>query len=133
MTMHLAHPALSTTGKRKGKRKFRNAEEARKARELDANWANMQAQWKEFKPFSGRSSPSKTSAKGTTMINNTSYVRDTGPKIPSLNPTNMSPATKKDAPVYTGTKMKGIGVMHKSNSVPIFSDDEAKEISSMRR
>lgn len=133
MTMHLAHPALSTTGKRKGKRKFRNAEEARKARELDANWTNMQRQWQDFKPFSGRSSPNKTSVKGTTMSTNTPYVRDTGPRIPSLNSSNMSPATKKEAPVYTGTKMKGIGVMHKSNSVPIFSDDEAKEISSMRR
>lgn len=133
MTMHLAHPSLSTTGKRKGKKKFRNAAEARKARELDANWNSIQQQWQDFKPFSGRSSPSKTSVKGTTVINNTSYVRDTGPKIPSLNSANMSPAVKKDAPVYTGTKMKGIGVMHKSNSVPIFSDDEAKEISSMRR
>lgn len=132
MTMHLAHPGLSTTGKRKGKKKFRNAEEARKARELASNWNSIQEQWKDFKPFSGRSSPSKTSVKST-MINNNSYVRDTGPKIPSLNSSNMSPATKKDAPVYTGTKMKGIGVMHKSNSVPIFSDDEAKEISSMRR
>ena len=30
-------------------------------------------------------------------------------------------------------KMKGIGTMHKSNAVPIFTDTEAKEISSMRR
>jgi hypothetical protein len=35
--------------------------------------------------------------------------------------------------VYTGTKVIGIGTMHKSNAVPIFSDDEAKEISTMRR
>lgn len=34
---------------------------------------------------------------------------------------------------YTGTKMLGVGVMHKSNSVPVFSDAEAKEISTMRR
>jgi len=27
----------------------------------------------------------------------------------------------------------GIGTMHKSNAVPIFSDKEAKDISSMRR
>jgi hypothetical protein len=40
-----------------------------------------------------------------------------------------APAVK----VYTGTKVKGIGTMHKSNAVPIFSDDEAREISSMRR
>ena len=34
---------------------------------------------------------------------------------------------------YTGTKVKGIGTMHKSNAVPIFSDEEAVEISTMRR
>jgi hypothetical protein len=35
--------------------------------------------------------------------------------------------------VYTGTKCKGVGTMHKSNAVPIFTDDEAKDISKMRR
>ena len=34
---------------------------------------------------------------------------------------------------YTGNKVKGIGTMHKSNGVPIFSDEEAKDISTMRR
>ena len=43
------------------------------------------------------------------------------------------PCSSKPSPIYTGTKVKGIGTMHKSNAVPIFSDDEAKEISSMRR
>lgn len=43
------------------------------------------------------------------------------------------PCSSKPSPTYTGTKMIGIGTMHKSNAVPIFSDDEAKEISSMRR
>ena len=37
MTMHLAHPSLSLAGKKKGKQKFRNADEARKARELEAS------------------------------------------------------------------------------------------------
>ena len=35
--------------------------------------------------------------------------------------------------VYTGTKVKGIATMHKSNAVPVFSDEEAVEISKMRR
>ena len=37
MTMHLAHPALTLSGKRRGKHKFRNADEARKARELESD------------------------------------------------------------------------------------------------
>jgi hypothetical protein len=35
--------------------------------------------------------------------------------------------------VYTGTAMKGIGTLHKSNAVPIFSDQEAKDQALMRR
>lgn len=34
---------------------------------------------------------------------------------------------------YTGDKIVGIGMMHKSNLVPIFTDEQAKDISSMRR
>jgi hypothetical protein len=40
---------------------------------------------------------------------------------------------KKFGNSYTGDKIKGIGTMHKSNAVPVFTDNEAKEISSMRR
>ena len=35
--------------------------------------------------------------------------------------------------VYTGTAMKGISTLHKSNAVPIFSDEEAKDQANMRR
>jgi hypothetical protein len=54
------------------------------------------------------------------------------PKIPSL-PFTGAPCALKPNPVYTGTKIKGIGTMHKSNAVPVFSDDEAKDIATMRR
>jgi len=54
------------------------------------------------------------------------------PKIPSL-PFTGGPCLKKPVPVYTGTKIKGIGTMHKSNAVPVFSDEEAVAIASMRR
>jgi len=54
------------------------------------------------------------------------------PKIPSL-PFTGAPCYKKANPVYTGDKIKGIGTMHKSNAVPVFSDQEAKDIATMRR
>ena len=40
---------------------------------------------------------------------------------------------KIEPKVYTGTKLKGIGTMHKSNLVPVFSDEEALDIATMRR
>jgi hypothetical protein len=54
------------------------------------------------------------------------------PKIPSL-PFTGEPCLKKANPVYTGSAIKGIGTMHKSNSVPVFSNEEAIAIATMRR
>jgi hypothetical protein len=54
------------------------------------------------------------------------------PKIASLD-TGFIACVKKSGNSYTGEKIKGIGTMHKSNAVPIFTDNEAKEIASMRR
>jgi len=42
-------------------------------------------------------------------------------------------ATKKESQKYTGNKLIGIGMMHKSNLVPIFNEEQAKDISTMRR
>lgn len=41
-----------------------------------------------------------------------------------------SPVTARQ---YTGDKIVGIAAMHKSNLVPIFNDDAAKDVASMRR
>lgn len=40
---------------------------------------------------------------------------------------------KRQQVAYTGVAMLGVGIMHKSNAVPIFSSEEAIEISTMRR
>lgn len=58
--------------------------------------------------------------------------RGQGEQAPSLN-TGVGNAIKKEPMMYTGTRLKGIAVMHKSNLVPVFSEDEAKDLASMRR
>lgn len=129
MTMHLEGPWLTTSGKKKGKQKFRSAEEARKSRELDESWQALQQKWNPSTKKAAR--PNKVSA-GTLVVNKP-YVRETQ-QYPSLNNgVDSAAATLLNKKVYTGNKIIGIGTMHKSNAVPIFSDDEAKEISSMRR
>ena len=60
-------------------------------------------------------------------------VRRVIEKIPSLHTTGYSACVKKEDKVYTGDKIVGIGTMHKSNAVPIFNDNEAKDIATMRR
>ena len=53
--------------------------------------------------------------------------------IPSLD-TGLGNATKPiEGKRYTGTKMIGIGTLHKSNAVPVFNNEEAVEIAKMRR
>jgi hypothetical protein len=41
--------------------------------------------------------------------------------------------SKNESLKYTGTLIKGIATMHKSNAVPVINDEEAKDISKMRR
>lgn len=128
--MHLHHPSLSLSGKRKGKQKFRNADEARKARELDASWKELQNKWgvdaeekKRKRAMSAEPLTYKLTAPAGRTTTNHIPSRNTGGHVASAAP----------AKVYTGTKMLGIGTMHKSNSVPIFSDEEAVNIATMRR
>jgi hypothetical protein len=128
MTMHLAHPALTMGGKRKGKVKFRNAEEARKARELAQEWERKQAEWKAM----SNSVPKSFTVTRPSLTPNIPPGRET-PKIPSLNTWITGAVTTKQTQHYTGTKLIGIGTLHKSNAVPIFTNDEAKDISRMRR
>jgi hypothetical protein len=128
--MHLHHPSLSLNGKKKGKVKFRNAEEARKSRELDESWNDIQKKW-------GVEAEDKK-RKRALVAEPLSYQlsapagRATSNHIPSLN-SGAGVAALAPAKVYTGDKIKGIGTMHKSNAVPIFSDEEAVAIANMRR
>jgi len=128
--MHLEGPWLSTTGKKKGKQKFRNAEQARKARQLDESWKDL---LKRHGVEQEERKRQRAMSSGTYVQKTEPYRRDTGPKIPSLDPTNMAPCLKAPDKIYTGTMIKGIGTMHKSNAVPIFSDEEAIDIAKMRR
>jgi len=40
---------------------------------------------------------------------------------------------KVTAKQYTGTEMLGVATMHKSNAVPVFNTESARDISNMRR
>lgn len=129
MTMHIVGPWLTTSGKKKSKVKFKSAEEAKRARELDKSWKELlkrQGIEAEDKKRSRAMAAETLSYKLSTPDGRSTK------HIPSRN-TGDGIATTKQIPQYTGTKMLGIGTMHKSNAVPIFSDDEAKSISSMRR
>jgi hypothetical protein len=111
--MIIIHSSLGKSKKRKP-----NA----KQRELAAEWDKLMKKYEPKKPLKQASS-SYSAPKP--------FVRETK-HYPSLN-SGFHDCTKKAAPVYTGDKIKGIGTMHKSNAVPIFSDEQAIEIATMRR
>jgi hypothetical protein len=128
MTMHLAHPALSTTGKKRGKKKWASAEQKRKAEQLEESWKQLQKRHGvEVEAKKRNRAMTADTLKSKPGI----YRRETQ-HIASL-PFTAGPCTKAPDKVYTGTAIKGIGTMHKSNAVPIFSDEQAIEISKMRR
>ena len=131
MSMHLEGPWLSTTGKKKGKKKFASAEHKRKAEQADADWKELQKRWgveaEEKKRTRAMGAPSLSSTYSLKIPegrNTTAHIKsvDTGGN-----------AVLKPSKVYTGTMVKGIATMHKSNAVPVFSNEEAIDISKMRR
>lgn len=129
MTMHLAHPSLSMGGKRKGKVKFRNSAEAQKARQLEADWKELQKKWDVDAEDKKRKRA--LAAEPLSYSLSAPVGRTTSNNIPSR--VTAGGSTAPVHKVYTGNKILGIGTMHKSNAVPIFSDEQAVEISRMRR
>jgi len=129
MTMHLEGPWLSTTGKKRGPKKWASSEAKRKAEMLDTMWREklkaMGVEQDTKKRSRAMKAPPLTVAVKIPAGRETPYIesRDTGWVACTVAPNQE----------YTGTKVKGIGTMHKSNAVPIFSDEEAVDISKMRR
>ncbi len=114
--MNIIHTSLGKSKKRKP---------TAKQRELADQWEKLLKKYEPKKPVPARKDDGLSYSLGRTACRET-------PKIPSL-PFTGAPCLKKENPVYTGNKIKGIGTMHKSNAVPVFSDEQAVEIATMRR
>lgn len=118
----------TSTGRKKGKIKFASAEAKRRYLESQQSWDTLKSKW---------GATDTGSSKKNVVVNLPTVVgfvqRDTGPRPPSLNSWVTGATSMRTGNVYTGDKIIGIGTMHKSNAVPIFSDQEAQEIATMRR
>jgi hypothetical protein len=129
MSMHLCGPALTMTGKKKGKVKFRNAEEARKARELDESWKQLQKKW----AVEAEDKKRKRAMTAEPLSYNLSIPEGRSTKhLKSLGQSS-GVAALKPVQMYTGDEMLGIGQLHKSNAVPIFRQQDAEDLARMRR
>lgn len=123
MSMHLHHPSLSLTGKKKGKKKFSSAEEKRRAEELEQSWNSLQKKW----------APSVSVTKSNATYKGLSNPRILETKrFPSVD-SGKGVASKAAEKVYTGDKVLGIAVMHKSCLQPVFDQQSAIDSAKMRR
>ena len=140
MTMHLVGPYLTTTSYKKRKTKI--------TKTALTNFQSEHLAYNKQLKRQGRHSEQLTLEQyidhkcGTLKVNTDKpvftayeppkqYRRET-PHIPSLS-TGVGTAVKAPDKVYTGNKIIGIGTLHKSNAVPVFSNEDVIAISKMRR
>ena len=125
--MHLCGPALTTTGKKKGKKKWASAEAKQRAEQLEK-------EWKELLKRQGIEQEERKRKRALTAQPWTTPTPKYRGQDEVRNSVNTGGnAALKPSPVYTGTKILGIGQLHKSNAVPVFSNEEAIDIARMRR
>jgi len=132
MTMHLLGPAYTTTKTSKSKAKplTVTAKYAQGFIDYNREQRKLGLKAKTFDEYvayrQGRYNPT---LRGTKMPEYN--VSDHRQKYPSQVDTGVTFAKKPN--VYTGNRLVGIATMHKSNSVPVFSQEDAIEIARMRR
>lgn len=159
MTMHIVGPYLSNTNTKKRQQKITKSQQE----EIERGWRERNVRLKEMglpketleqytdwlygrgkkekKKTSNLSVGKASSSKNREQVQETkngNSLQNTNSSLDSqvaksLNLWITGPVSSKPSPTYTGTKIKGIGTMHKSNAVPIFTDEEAIDISKMRR
>lgn len=127
--MALAHPALNTTGRSKRKVKFASAEQARKHRELEAEWDRKNREWAAMSTVSAHKKPAKLINTPTVTA---PHIRQTE-RPRSLGSWCTGAVSSKPNQQYTGDEMLGITVMHKSCLQPVFNQQAAVDAAKMRR
>ena len=143
MTMHLVGPYMTTTNYRKAKQKKLTKSQYEK---IELEWKQHNKRMRQmhmhslqfnkledymayrrgqYKPKDQKPEPFQT------LKSQEGFYRKTQ-HIPSLG-AGVGNGLKKESQRYTGTLIKGIATMHKSNAVPIIDDQQAKDIAQMRR
>ena len=136
MSMHLLPPMYSTTGKKKGPKKWASAEAKKKEQQHKEAWARTLKELDKLKPQFSREVRALKPAleKSLAMMSSGPKIppgRET-PRIASLD-TGWVACTKGADQEYTGSAVLGIAVQHKSCLQPVFSQEAAVESAKMRR
>lgn len=103
----------------------------RKKRKPTAKQRELAQSWEKLLEKYETKSTTKTSGRTSSSNNYIPDIRSTK-HIPSRD-SRIGLTSKKPIPQYTGDAMIGIGQMHKSNAVPVFKQEDAKDLAQMRR
>ena len=131
MAFHLEGPWLTTTGRKRGPRKWATAQAKQQAQQRQAEWDRRLVQFEQMSPkFStgAANAPQKTISD---YMPRTPPGRETT-RIPSQD-TGWVTCVKSADKENTGNAVVGIAQMAKSNAVPVFDSDHIVEIARMRR
>jgi hypothetical protein len=139
MTMHLMR-GMSTLNTRKPKFKMTKAKEqswrddfAIYNRELKRQ-GSPRLTWEQYMDMRlGKVTKVKPSQVRTNFVSTPTHPRYVDRQhIPSLGIVGGN-TDRRESLKYTGTLVKGIATMHKSNAVPVINDEQMQDISRMRR
>lgn len=102
----------------------------RKPRKLNAKQKALRDSWNEL--IAKYEPKGKVNCKKAKELTVKEAFRRQTTDYPSLN-SHDGDCSKPESQYYTGNAMMGIATLHKSNAVPVFSTEDAVEISRMRR
>lgn len=113
--------------------KYPSAEAKRQALELQAQWEQLKS-----KKYTAKSmiKESKSAPRRVFKTDHCSPTMGTSRVTPTSIPSRVTgggSTAAKPAQVYTGDQMIGIAVLHKSCLQPLFNQEAAVEVASMRR
>lgn len=138
MTMHLVSGATSLNT-RKPKAKITKAKLEQYQRDLASRNKELKRQGRHSECMTldqyidyvtGKIKSTKKKSSGDLKIN----YKDSGiSKFKSIESKGLAVAAKQEPIKYTGTLIKGLSQMHKSNLVPVLSEEEIHSIARMRR
>jgi hypothetical protein len=135
MSMHLCGPGLTTTSTKQRKKKLTDNQYHKMCMDWRTYNKDMRRMGLKEKTLDEYIAYRRGRLKYTPKVIKDPFKAETfrreSPKVESGIGIGVGGARKEN--VYTGTLIKGIATMHKSNAVPIINQEQAVEISQMRR
>ena len=126
MSMHLVGPWMTTTNYKKRKQKGRTKRDI-EAQKYHDKWLRKMG------AHPDQITESKKTNAGSSILSVPDYC-SSGNSVPTSDVIPGGSTAPQERQIYSGERrLLGVATMHKSNMVPVFDRDDAKDIAQMRR